>query len=126
MKEKWKISLQNLRGRLEKLKNKIGLKRDTAVKISSNKTKKDHVYPIKIPVAGVHKEDILVEPDDGFMIVQTERQIIVEEYNPYQSWKRYTSFGFGDRVLLPEGIKLNHIHANLTKDAIRIGWRKQA
>ncbi|MBD3636279.1 MAG: Hsp20/alpha crystallin family protein [Crocinitomicaceae bacterium] len=86
--------------------------------------KDDYVYPLEIPVAGIRRENLLIDPDDGVVVIEAEHQIIIEESDRYKPWKMYNSFGFNRSFFLPEGVRVDRIDTKLDPDSVKIGWPK--
>ena len=86
---------------------------------------RDFVYPIEIPLAGIRKDHIQIDHDAGYILIDAEQQILVEQADKYNPAKMYNSFGFSRTIFLPRGVEISFIDTKIEADRLSIGWPKQ-
>lgn len=84
-----------------------------------------YIYPIEIPLAGIRNEHVRIDPEGGYMIIEADQQIVVEEAERYSPAKMYNSFGFSRSIFLPRGINIKFIQTKIDRDRLIIGWPEQ-
>lgn len=75
---------------------------------------------LSIPVAGVSKDQIKIDPDEGVILVDVDEPILIEESDRMKPWKMYSSFGFSRSYFLPDGVHVREVSTEVYRKEIRI------
>jgi len=77
---------------------------------------------IKIPVAGVQPSEVIRNPNEGVIMIESTQSVVIEEYDRYKPWKAYSSFGFNRTIRLPEGVKITKVKTDFKEDGLELKW----
>lgn len=83
---------------------------------------KNQKNELRIPIAGVKKQEVKISKEEGFILIDAQYLIAVEEKSRFRPWKMYNSFGFYRSFFLPEGIEAKDVTCKLDKNEVRIVW----
>jgi HSP20 family molecular chaperone IbpA len=74
---------------------------------------------LTIQISGVGIQDIILEKEQGYLIVNGDQPMVIEEPTREKPWEIYSAFGFRRSYYLPEGIHLNEVQLEVRENELR-------
>lgn len=74
---------------------------------------------LTLAIAGINRNDLIVDRQEGYVMVKADQPILIEEAGRRVPWKMYSSFGFRRSYFLPDGIHLNEVEIEICENELR-------